>query len=191
MSRLVRALPAVMLIASLASLFLARHGETVPLYAARTGNMCQTCHFDPNGGGPRNDYGFAFARNRHSLDAEADSTNPWANLQLTNKIGETMPVYLGLNQRFMLLANNTSAIEGLDRLGFFNMENALHVVFQPHSKLTLVYSRDAFSQRQGPGSGSVQNADAFAILGGLPLNGYIKAGRFRVPFGLRMDDHTV
>src|SRR5437773_4289081 len=120
MRRLLRAVPVGLLIASASAVLFSHGAHTVPLYAARTGNMCQTCHFDPNGGGPRNDYGFAFARNRHSLDAEADSTNPWANLQLTNKIGETMPVYLGLNQRFMLLANNTSAIEGLDRLGFFN-----------------------------------------------------------------------
>jgi hypothetical protein len=29
------------------------------------------------------------------------------------------------------------------------------------------------------------------MIGGLPANGYLKAGRFRTPFGLRMDDHTV
>ncbi len=29
------------------------------------------------------------------------------------------------------------------------------------------------------------------MIGGLPWNGYVKAGRIRNPFGLRMDDHTV
>ena len=29
------------------------------------------------------------------------------------------------------------------------------------------------------------------MIGGLPSNGYVKAGRMRIPFGLRMDDHTV
>ena len=31
--------------------------DRAALYAARTGLMCQSCHFDPNGGGPRNFYG--------------------------------------------------------------------------------------------------------------------------------------
>ena len=149
MRRLVRAFPVALILASLASLIFSRGGGTVPLYAARTGNLCQTCHFDPNGGGPRNAYGFAFAKNRHSLESEPDTTKAWSNLDLTNKIGETMPIFLGLNQRFMLLGNGETHVKGLERLGFFNMENAIHIVFQPHSQLTLVYSRDAYSERGG------------------------------------------
>src|SRR5881397_572433 len=131
MRRSLRAVPAALLLASLSALLFSR-GETVPLYSARTGLMCQNCHFDPNGGGPRNDFGFAFARNRHSLEVEPDSTSPWHDLNLTNRIGENMPVYIGVNQRFMMLANNTKEVKGPDRFGFFNMENALHFAFQPH-----------------------------------------------------------
>jgi hypothetical protein len=189
MRRLIRAFPITLILAALASLVFSRGAHTVPLYAARTGNLCVTCHFDPNGGGPRNDYGFAFARNRHSVDAESDTTKPWSNLQITNRIGESMPIYLGLNQRFMLIANDTKAVKGLDRLAFFNMENSIHITFVPHSRLTLVYSRDAFSS--GPNISRVQQVDAFGMFTGLPWNSYIKAGRFRVPFGLRLDDHTV
>jgi hypothetical protein len=188
MRRALRVVPAVLLLASIASLTLHRGAETVPLYAARTGNLCQQCHFDPNGGGPRNDYGFAFARNRHSLEADPDTTSMWHDLDLTNRVGEKMPLYIGANQRFMLLSNNTKTIKGADRLGFFNMENAIHFAFQPHPRLTLVYSFDAFSE--GPAN-AAQNRDAFGMIGGLPMNGYIKAGRFRNPFGLRLDDHTV
>src|SRR5438094_58498 len=39
--------------------------------------------------------------------------------------------------------------------------------------------------------GRASTKDAFGIIGGLPLDGYLKAGRFRTPFGLRLDDHTV
>lgn len=177
-----RVLPLLVLLVVLAQVAPPRPAQTLPLYAARQGLMCQTCHFDPNGGGPRNEFGFAFAKSRHELEPE--TTGPWKDLQLTNRVSESMPVYFGLNQRLMLLANTTARKDSLDRLGFFNMENALYVVFQPHSRLTLVYDRDGFD------AGSTTK-DAFGLIGGFPANGYLKAGRIRTPFGLRMDDHTV
>jgi hypothetical protein len=178
-----RAIPAVLVVVSLALALAPRGGLTVPLYAARQGLMCATCHFDPNGGGPRNDFGFAFARNQHTLEPHPEGS-PWADLSVTNRVGETFPLYVGVNQRFMLIANTTVTSDSLDRLGFFNMENALHLTFQPHSRLTLVYTRDGFD------AGS-KSQDAFGMITGFPMNGYFKAGRFRTPFGLRMDDHTV
>ena len=183
--RPVRAVSLLLPVAALGSLLLSRGAHTLPLYAARTGNMCAQCHFDPNGGGPRNDFGFMFARNRHSL--ETDTTGAWKDLNLTNRIGDAMPVYIGLNQRFMLLANTSSKSDSLDRFGFFNMENAIHITFKPHERLTLVYSRDAFSVDVG---GGVAQTEAFGMLG-IGGNSYLKLGRFRTPFGLRMDDHTV
>jgi hypothetical protein len=179
-----RAIPVALLLLSLSTLLLRpRRAETLPLYAARTGLMCQSCHFDPNGGGARNDFGFAFARNRHALEPE-DSTSEWHDLDVTNRVGDRMPVYLGVNQRFMLLADAATKSDSLDRLGFFNMENALTVTFQPHRRLALVYNRDGFNE-------SSVTRDAFGMIGGFPYDGYFKAGRFRNPFGLRMDDHTV
>jgi hypothetical protein len=176
------ALPTLIL-SSLVTLFWARGSQSVPLYATRTGLMCGSCHFDPNGGGPRNEFGFAFARNRHRLEPE-DSTSTWHDLSVVNKIGESMPVFIGLNQRFMLLADDTGAYDNLDRIGFFNMENALYLTVQPHPKLTLVYSRDGFDA-------TAITQDAFGMISGGPWSSYFKAGRFRTPFGLRMDDHTV
>ncbi|MEO5989169.1 MAG: hypothetical protein ABIU54_01120 [Candidatus Eisenbacteria bacterium] len=182
MRRYFLAFPVFLLLASLAALVLTpQMGVTVPLYAARTGLMCQSCHFDPNGGGPRNEFGFAFAKNRHSLEPETEGD--FKDMTLTNRVSDTFPLYVGVNQRLMLLANNQVKDSGVDRLGFFNMENALHFTFQPHARLTLVYSRDGFNEGSS-------NKEAFGMIG-LPADMYLKAGQFRVPFGLRMDDHTV
>ena len=188
MHRLVlRAVPVVLLALAL-GLLLGRPAATVPLYAARSGLMCGTCHFDPNGGGPRNEYGFSYARNRHSLEADPDTLSPWRDLNVVNRVAENVPLYFGINHRFMLLANRTVKKDSLDRLGFFNMENAIHLAFQPHRRLALVYTLDAFSEGA---SNVVRNRDAFGMISGFPWNGYLKAGRFRTPFGLRLDDHTV
>jgi len=177
-----RVLPVLLVLVALAPLFHARPAEPLPLYAARQGLMCQSCHFDPNGGGPRNDFGFAYARNRHTL--APDTADAWRDLDLTNRVSDRLPLYVGLDQRFMTFANTTTKTDSLDRLGFFNMESALYMVFQPHARLSLVYSRDGFD-------GASTTQDAFGLIGGFPSGGYVKAGRFRTPFGLRMDDHTV
>ena len=182
MRRLIRAVPLLLLVACAAALFAPRGAETLPLFAARTGLQCQTCHFDPNGGGPRNEFGFAFAKNRHSL--EPDTTGEWADLNLANRVSETVPVYFGLNHRIMLIANAATQDDSLDRFGFFNMEGAIHLAFQPHRRLALVHTRDG-------GSFGTIPRESFGWIGGFPFDGYIKVGAFRNPFGERMDDHTV
>ena len=172
MRPLLRAVPPLLVAASLAALLWPRGAVTVPLYAARTGLMCQNCHFDPNGGGPRNDFGFAFARNLHSL-TPPDSGSEWADLAVVNRVSDTFPLYIGVNQRFMLFANSTVHSDSLDRLGFFSMENAFHLTFQPHPKLTLVYTRDGFDNAS-------TSKDAFGMIT-LPGNGYLKAGPINQP----------
>jgi hypothetical protein len=43
--------------------------NALPVYARRTGLPCGQCHINPAGGGPRNAFGRAFARNGHQLPA--------------------------------------------------------------------------------------------------------------------------
>ena len=62
-----RLVPAALTAIALALLAFSPRVQGVPLYAARQGLQCRNCHFDPNGGGPRNEFGFAFARNRHMI----------------------------------------------------------------------------------------------------------------------------
>jgi len=185
MPRVIRAVPVLLLALSLAALLAPRRGVTVPLYAARNGMLCSTCHFDPNGGGPRNEFGFTFAKNRHTM--VADTSGPWKDLTLLNKVGDNFPLFFGVNQRFLLLSTQTVGNDGLDRVGFANMENDIHLAFQPHQNLTLVYTLYATDAA----GGTFRTNEAFGMIGGMPLNGYVKLGRFRTPFGLRMDDHTV
>jgi hypothetical protein len=170
--------------ASLAPLaLLTTPGEGLPLYAARMGMACANCHFDPNGGGPRNAFGFQFAKNRHTTDA--DTSGLFKDLDLSNRVAETMPLYFGVDQRLMMLVDDGALSQsGLDRFGFYNMESSLHLVFQPHERLTLVYTSDGFNELPRV------TREAWGMIG-LGNDHYVRAGQFRVPFGLRMDDHTV
>src|SRR5512134_741885 len=79
------------------ALFGARPGFPLPTYAARTGLECRGCHFDPNGGGPRNAFGFLYEKQRHDLAPDPDST--WAALPTSNVIGDVLSV--GTNTRML------------------------------------------------------------------------------------------
>jgi hypothetical protein len=181
-----RVLPALIVSASLAPLlFLPAPGRSTPLYSARTGLACANCHFDPNGGGPRNAFGFAYAKNRHSTESETEGM--FKDLDLTNKVSEQLPLYFGVNSRLMALADDAQdPPDGVDRFGFFQMETELHMAFQPHPRLTLAYTTDGFGTSPNPRV----TREAWGMLG-IGGDYYLRAGVFRVPFGLRMDDHTV
>ncbi|HEY6196498.1 MAG TPA: hypothetical protein VI504_15810 [Candidatus Eisenbacteria bacterium] len=164
--------------------FFARPSGGTPLYAARMGLACASCHFDPNGGGPRNAFGFAFARNRHSNDPETEGM--FKGLDLTNKVSDQLPLFFSINQRLMTLVDDNGVPpKGIDRSGFFDMESQIHLAFQPHPRLTLVYTTDGFSTDPNPRV----TREAWGMIG-LGADHYLRAGVFRSPFGLRMDDHT-
>ena len=59
-----------------------------PVYAQQTGLPCAQCHFNPAGGGPRNAFGRAFARNGHRLPGT-----------LYSRSGRTVPRYDGRQWR--------------------------------------------------------------------------------------------
>ncbi|MCL4367679.1 MAG: hypothetical protein M1337_00650 [Actinobacteria bacterium] len=48
------------IVVAVALLFWPTPSAALPNYAAATGQACGTCHVNPGGGGPRNDFGQAF-----------------------------------------------------------------------------------------------------------------------------------
>jgi hypothetical protein len=150
--------------------------NALPLYATRQGFACSTCHFDPQGGGPRNDFGFQFEKNRHALTPE-DSTSKWADLILANKLGDALYFGTNLRQQYTYVSEVGSGETAVSTL--FPMQGALYVTFAPHPNLTITMNHDLHQVR-----------DAWGMIHDLPMGLYFKAGQFRVPFGLRIDDHT-
>jgi hypothetical protein len=150
-------------------------GRAMPLYATRQGLTCATCHFDPQGGGARNEFGFLYEKNRHDL---APDVGKWADLVLANKVGDALYFGTSLRQQYTYV-HDVGAPAGNDVSTFFPMQGAFNIVFAPHPNLTILYDRDLNATR-----------DAWGMIHGLPGGLYIKAGQFRVPFGLRVDDHT-
>jgi hypothetical protein len=65
------ALASAACIAAVAATLGPRPAHALPKYARRTGLACGQCHVNPEGGGPRNAFGRAFAANGHHLPGEA------------------------------------------------------------------------------------------------------------------------
>jgi hypothetical protein len=175
-------LVAIAAAAGLAGLTPRAHG--LPTYAARIGFTCVTCHFDPNGGGPRKDIGFLFARNRHDLTPDPDPQ--WSGLvSLTNNLGDVF--YFGTNMRALYVYNKADEFAGTkaeDISTFFQMQGALYTALRPHKNLVLVWNQD-FNEFSG-----VRTRDLWGMIDGLPTDLYFLIGQFRLPFGLRWDDHN-
>ena len=147
--------------------------SALPLYSTRQSLPCKACHFDPQGGGARREFGFLYERNRHDLTPE----ERWADIGLSNKVGDALFFGTNLRQQYTYARQLGTGETGVST--FFPMQGAFYAVFAPFSQVTAQYNRDLRASR-----------DAWVMVHDLPGGLWVKAGQFRVPFGLRTDDHT-
>jgi hypothetical protein len=150
--------------------------ESLPRFAARTGQSCALCHVDPMGSGPRTRFG----------------ANVYAQQALPMALGEVeigaMPVLdfdngfsaaIGADLRLLY-----AYVEGTDDPGdtglnsFFPMQADLYVTAQLGEYLTFVLDR------------GITNFETFGMLHLPERRAWLKAGHFVMPYGLRLADHT-
>ncbi len=181
LSRLVPALPAL---AALLAIVSARPpaAGAMPLYASREGATCVTCHFDPNGGGMRNEFGFYYGKNRHSMGVE----EKWSKVTVTPQLNDW--IRLGLDMRFMYYASQRVGNSTLDQSTFFPMEGNLRVAITPYENLAIVGTQGIVVESGYPNSYVAR--ELYALFRGMPHGAYAQVGRIRLPFGLRQEDHT-
>jgi len=156
--------------------------RALPLYASREGTKCASCHFDPNGGGMRNEFGFSYLKNRHSMEEETKFGDVDVNPQLNDWIR------LGVDMRTVYVGQHYEG-SSFGTYSFFPMQGNLRVAITPHDHLTVVGSHGLVVDAPGFPSPYVAR-ELYALFHDLPKGAFIQVGRFRVPFGLRQDDHT-
>lgn len=162
-----------------AALLAPSRAGALPLYASREGKTCIACHYDPNGGGMRNDFGFLYEKNRHGLDTEAK----WAKVTVDPRLNDW--VAIGVDTRLLYVASHTKGGPVLGVSSFLPMQGQLNIAVTPHDYLTVVMSRGIKVD-----ANAYQAREIYGLIHDLPHNLYAKLGRFRLPFGLRQDDHT-
>lgn len=137
--------------------------------SVRTGLRCSQCHVNRTGGGGRTDFGSIYAQTRLA----------WGQTAFR---GRSLGDLIALSGNFRAVASGTvseSTPRTAVEIGEANVQAEVRLV---RDVLTLYVD-----QTLGPGGTAAR--EAFALVGGLPLAGYVKAGKFLLPYGLRLVDN--
>lgn len=162
--------------AIVAGIFVATVAHAEPYFAVRQGMKCNSCHFNPAGGGMRNAFG-----------------NGWAQTALPARRIE-MPAtdnWTGEVNRFIALGGNLRAnatyndIPNQDAQSEFDLEE-----LRAYLAITAVPDRLAvyIDQRLAPGGST--NLEAFARYMTKDQRWNFQAGQFYLPYGLRLEDDS-
>lgn len=155
--------------------------HALPRFAVRTGSKCQSCHVNPTGGGMRNFFGST------SYGREALPIPTWQEEFALDEFSTQLTDFIsyGLDFRFLYFHQNKDNPK-TERSSFFPMQMDVYLNMRVSKKIN-VYVNPAF----GSASVGPSRHEIFGIAGILPLDGYVKAGRFTPSYGLRIDDHNV
>ncbi len=152
-----------------------------PAFAVREGLACSACHVNRTGGGMRTPFGVAWAQSHLPTFRAPGVFDP--------RLGEsvTLGANLRLDQRSVLAAHTSldgKRYQAKASNSFEVSEANLYV------RAEIVPQRLSFYVDETVAPEGAANREAFVLLQGLPLGGYVKAGHFLLPYGLRVQDDT-
>jgi len=143
--------------------------DALPKYASRTGYKCQSCHINPTGKGMRTDFGATYGRDDISLPTFKDMTDY-----------DDFSTKLGPNISFGADFRSMYYYESRDKTStFFQMQGALYLDLRLNKKLRIYADKDLYG-----------DAEVFGLAKVLPLDGYVKVGKFTPAYGTKVDDHN-
>lgn len=163
---------AVLLI-SIVTSGLFHQAQALPHYAASYGQRCVLCHENPTGGGLRTLYATQYLI-PEEIAARGWPTEDEADF-LAGQTPEISPnITVGTDLRTLSYQQDGGAGST------FAMQGDFYV------NLRLSATASAYVEQGLSGSGEI-----FGLLQGLPLDGYLKAGRFIPDYGWRFADHQM
>ncbi len=149
--------------------FASNISNALPKYASRTGFKCQACHVNPTGKGMRNEFGSTYGRDDITLPTYKDLTD---YDDMTTRLGPNLS--FGGDYRSMFYSetqNHTNT--------FFQMQAAFYVDLRLNKRFQVYADKDFLG-----------DAEIFGLARVLPLDGYLKIGRFIPAYGTKVDDHN-
>jgi len=144
-----------------------------PLFAARTGLGCASCHLNRTGGGGRTAYGAGYGA----------QTLPWKKLPgerdlFGGAIGERVRVGLDARGGYLATFRDRGPYIGEAKLSEADVDLAVDLL----KDVLLIY----VGEHVAPGGAS--SREAFALYTIDRAGFYVKGGKFYLPFGLRFQD---
>ncbi len=149
-------------------LFISSSVLALPRFAVRFNDRCIDCHVNPTGGIVRNEDGWYYGKLPMSMISPREK-----EITLSPKLSDN--ISFGLDMRGQFLYSQEKS-----RTDFQDMTGAIYSNVKLSEKIDIVTRYDF-----------VQGIwEAYGVARILPMNGYIKGGKFQPNFGIRIDDHT-
>lgn len=146
-----------------------------PYLALQSGLRCAQCHVNQTGGGMRTPFGNQFAQQQLAAHRLPGTAADWRGT-LGSHFG------VGANLRAAALQSKVAGSRQSDALDL--REARLYLSFTPIAERLSFY----LDQFVAPGASS--NREAFVRYSAADGSHYLKAGRFYLPFGWRLQDNT-
>jgi len=162
-----------------------------PYIAFREGYKCSACHVNNTGGGKRNDFGALFTQSEMAPLMEKASENA---MDFSAQIGES----ISLGADFMIVEEALFSVDenlkSADRDERYEQDSQNTFDIRSGSlyiEANLIPEVLTFYLDETVAPGGAKNREAFILLESLPYEGYFKAGRLLLPYGIRVwDDET-
>lgn len=165
-----------------------------PYLAIREGFKCSQCHVSPTGGGKRNAFGIVYQQTRLLFGRRPDSfdeiskeaqrfvSDPFATFAEGEIVSPFLTEHISLGGDLRVRATESFGDESVQR-GSFDLEDGrIYAQFDVNPKhVTFYLDQTITSQSSSP-------REFYALLHDLPGGAYVKAGKFVLPFGLRLVD---
>lgn len=198
--RRLQELACAVLVAAVLSLVLPSLVSAEPYIAMREGMKCSQCHANMTGGGKRNDFGGIYSQtrlpaifyapwqetpaNEHAQMERDEGKEPWGSF-FSGRINQYLAVGgdLRTGNSTVFKPSYPALLQPSQTSNDFYVDEAnLYVEADLLEDHLALYLDTQFAP------GGVTAREAFALLQNLPGSSYIKAGRFYLPYGLRLED---
>jgi len=153
----------------------ARPAMAEPYLAVQQGYKCVACHINPTGGGLRNTFGLVFAENVMPANTLPAGAPVW--------LGQVVPDIVRLGADLRADWSQTTTPNAATQRDF-----ALEQ-FRVYSDVNIIPNRLGLYVDEEVAPGAAQTMEAYGRYGNTS-DWYVKAGRFYLPFGWRLQDQT-
>ncbi|MEP7146836.1 MAG: hypothetical protein ABI792_07480 [bacterium] len=155
---------------------LSREALTYPRFAAYTGDKCADCHVNPTGGAMRHGGGIEYAKNNLNMDMFKKLAG---KTQFSPKL--TPSISVGGDVRVAQVDDEVPGSSNFNN--FLAMQGDLYV----NAKLNEILNVFITSGIQIPRIDT--KYEVFGMISHLPANLYLKVGRYKPNYGLRIVEH--
>ncbi|MDD8018498.1 MAG: hypothetical protein PHP42_09015 [Bacteroidota bacterium] len=143
--------------------------DALPKFSTRQGAKCQSCHINPTGKGMRSTFGSTYGREELPMETFKEKTDID---DFSTNLNEIFTIGMDYRTLFFYQPRGSET-------SFLQMQGDLYLDLRINKKFRIYYDKGLYS-----------GFEVFGLAKVLPLDGYVKIGKFMPAYGIRIDDHN-